>query len=78
MYIVLFQGKTACPYQYGERSHLCFKLDQAAAWSRTCDDCGYEPVAITTSEIQDDLNKLPFRGPYWVSGTNMRWIWRTG
>ena len=65
----------------GSRSHLYYIREPTNTWSRTCQAPGFVPVAVTTTDIQDDINDLFFRDPgepHWVSGTNMRWVWITG
>ena len=65
----------------GSHSHLYYIVETQAPWSRTCETPGFVPVAITTTDIQDDINDLFYRDPgepHWVSGTNMRWVWITG
>ena len=62
--------------------HLNYKLEFNKQWSRTCKTPGFVPLAITTTDIQYDINDLLFKlnrsQPLWVAGTNMRWVWITG
>ena len=51
-------------------------------WFKDCNASGFEPLAITSESIQNDINEFVVPewgpGPFWVRGTNMRWVWIMG
>ena len=62
----------------GSRSNLFYTVEPPDVWSPTCQG-GFVPLAITTTDIQDDISELfNLTEPHWVAGTNMRWVWITG
>ena len=80
--IEAFSDKCGTPYIYSNHTKSCYHLSNTGNWFNDCDKLGFEQLAISSEDIQNDINQLLVpvwgAGPFWVRGTNMRWVWIMG